>query len=478
MSISNILQDNSFKIYCGSLDTENIILNGSTLANPDNIVEIAPLSVLSNDKLVSGNSSNQIKTTNIDSSNDSLNIPNGKSYSINNNPMLFQNMGQYTVKAGMIFKNNINQIRTPYTVVSQVIDDGDFIGNNDLCIQNAINSLSVTGGSVFIKNGIYDIQNTINLLSNVNLIGETTQGCILYGNTLNPINNILKSSTQTIGQVINNISFSGKSLISHVDLDIIKSKISNCLFDGTGVSPLGLYLASSGIDLQPYNNIELCVFNNFTVYSIHTSININNSKVINCNFLNNIDSLTLIHVYNQSLGISYTNLIFEPCDICIYTETPIFCTSCLFVFCNICIKINIINTPIFPTGNFCFISGMKILNFGSLTDVIHSTVMNGEISNIYASDICFTGIYGACKGFSFYGLGTHQYNISNCNQIYGSITDGLGIINPSSFIKEGENISSVEPTCIYGTIYLDDGTNASGMTPKYRRFNGTIWQDL
>lgn len=182
MSISNILQDNSFKIYCGTLDTENITVAGVPVA-VDNLVQRTNANVLNANTLIAGDGTNIVKDTNIVVTDDNMNLPALKGYYIGNQNVLYDNAGVYTVEADLIQAHtaletnlirteainedlNINSTGTGSILLNSATDTGVRVlsssaTNGALYTSNLFNVAGVQTGTNFttehkpVVNGVY-----------------------------------------------------------------------------------------------------------------------------------------------------------------------------------------------------------------------------------------------------------------------------------------------------------------------------------
>lgn len=90
MSISNLFADNSYKLYCGELDTENLVVDGATFSG-NTLVTKGSADVLTANKIMVGDGTNVVKDSLADcDATGNINIPLDQGYYINSQPIVFQ----------------------------------------------------------------------------------------------------------------------------------------------------------------------------------------------------------------------------------------------------------------------------------------------------------------------------------------------------------------------------------------------------
>lgn len=99
MSISNLLVDNKFDLFCKSIDSETFILGGTSLPPIADLITRTAANVLTANTLIAGDGTNVVKDTLISVANNDMDIPAGKAYKINNVSVISEAAGVNTVSA-------------------------------------------------------------------------------------------------------------------------------------------------------------------------------------------------------------------------------------------------------------------------------------------------------------------------------------------------------------------------------------------
>lgn len=349
-------------------------------------------------------------------------------------------------------------------VVSNVGGGGNFTGDTEICINDAINS--ITGaGTVYIKAGTYTISNKIVLNNNVNIIGDGFNSNLVGNNC----DYIMQSVSDSPYQQISNIQFSGTSTVSHFQFNSSHGYIYSCFFHGT--TPIDLDVNDSG-STQQFFICNNCVFETSTNTHIFVSVNNWNLKIQNC-FFNNAS----IGVDNFGFSTQINNSLFVSNNISIQTNLGVSCNTTTFAVCAYGIVAAVITSPI-PLDNLIGLVNCSAASFGSSNSVLQCSVPTGLTCNYFIQNLVVFGLPLLGNALVVNGLGTHGINFYPSMSIMSVGTDGLGIISTDTNITQPNIALAVEPTAFYGMIYLDDGTNSLSGRPCFRRYNGVSWIDL
>lgn len=175
---------------------------------------------------------------------------------------------------------------TKYDSFVSVAQDGsgDFNGADETPIQNAINSISSTGGTILIKKGTYLISNSITLSSNIKLIGEGF-ATKLHGNAAV---NVIEAT------------------------DVSNIIIENILIDGLDTSNSGIRIiySSTGSDNIIINNVQSNQGLGYGIYAEYAT----NVLISNCICNDNSQGVT------EGRGIYLTNCDDSTISSCICND--------------------------------------------------------------------------------------------------------------------------------------------------------------
>lgn len=189
---------------------------------------------------------------------------------------------------------------------------GDFNGTTEVAINNAISSISSTGGIIFIKKGTYNISNPIKIFSNVVIQGEGKSTILFLPNTINK--NIIETNAVSLSYFeIKNLSINGNkanqtsaSTINGIYLEeasnflISETYISNSAYDGIRLNNCNNFKISNissdentNTGIQCYLGCEDGLIDNCKIISNgYAGIRLNESNkccISNVNAINNAD---------------------------------------------------------------------------------------------------------------------------------------------------------------------------------------------
>lgn len=262
------------------------------------------------------------------------------------------------------------------TYVAALDGSGDFAD-----IQEAINSLPSTGGTVYIKEGTYNIIQTITLnKNNISLVGVGNGTIIKANSDINAIEAISKTNLTIENLAIIGNSSTGAFTGNGIFFDGCNdSLIKNCWIS---LNNSGIYLRNSSTRLILTENI---IFSN-------TESGIECDTTINCIFSNNV-------IYSNSLRgmdlqISSTTCIISGNIITLNTSNGILITGSYNIFKGNVITSNGASGITTSGGDKNIISG----------NVINSNTGRGILLQLTTTDNIISG--NICNSNSSYGIST------------------------------------------------------------------------
>lgn len=349
----------------------------------------------------------------------------------------------------------------------------DYIGDTEAIINQAITDVAARGGgSIYIRVGAYTINEPIVLVQNITLLGDG----LLTRLVGNGVSNIIEQSTITLRSArLSGLHFEGTALNAGIYIRSESSSFNSLFFSLSSLA--GLELINSGAVTQ-FNKVVECNFGITTTTQIVLGENVNNSTIRDCLFNGAIgegqaDTCILDNGFST---VVQECLFLFPAQSAYKLRTRAIITDCIFVDCPICIDMVASDTTFgFVTGGVLVV-GSVIQNFGNAMHFYVSSVDAGNTEEVIIQNISIFQPLGGAT-FDISGDGDHVIQITNPSRIATVLKTGSGAISASSFVIQPPIAETTEPSpTIVGTIYLDDGTNRTGV--GYRRFNGASWDDL
>lgn len=359
----------------------------------------------------------------------------------------------------------------PFIVVATA-EPADYVCDgtaDDVQIQAAIDAVSALGGgTVFIKAGTYNIAATITFSSNVVIAGES------HSTILKPITNfnsiVLKSDGRINRSILRDFVIDGNTANQSTSGTGIEVDGYYNLFDNLWVvncKTYGLYLNPGGV-ASSENRIVDGRYNGDT-YSVYIGVGNNDFYVNNVSIYGGTHGL---HTEGGS-GRYEDVMVWGSSVCCIYTTYA---------------------------GDF-FNCKLGTSPIGLYIDGTAQNVI-GLYNGLGVTNIAFSGITDHCFymtiGATFQGyLRVNGWRGGSTNNHISLDGDGIkrihifavpfmataellaGTINDESVINQpGYPTATVPVAPVKGMIYLDDGTNTTTLQRGYRRYTGTVWQDL
>lgn len=380
-----------------------------------------------------------------------------------------------TVDAQGRITSAVNGAGIPFIIVSQPGGGGNYTGTTQQCIQDAIDFLTATGGHILILKGTYNISTPILLKPNVSISGETRASVIL--NATSTPNYIMDTGlvTPVNSQIIESLTFQNTVAVAAIRLIGGQNTIQNITFDCA--VPIQIKLTDDGATTTQFNNIVNCGFGDqATIKNIEISSRQWNTKISGC-FMNSAPAVPLYGVYTDGLSTTVIDCIMIFPGTGIRTSTTLLSTNNVFVGCGICIHSQITTANPVGVDQVVICNNSFLLSFGAITNFYVEDVSATFTGGITLNNLSYDSISG--DAFVFTGTGEHFYKIGGLGTIAAIDYDGLGSIRSDSYCNEPNSPQStpVTPTA-YGLLYLDSGANTSSGSIGWRRYNGTIYQDV
>lgn len=141
----------------------------------------------------------------------------------------------------VFYPKNIDQACVSVVVSN---DSGDYVGNTETAINDAINAIPNSGGTLVIKAGTYIINNPINLKSHLKIIGEGYSTILKLGSGVN--NNVMVGSLVDFSD-ISFLKIDGNSIENNSGNGLNLTKVRWSRFDNLWIGSC----AGNGIQCAP-----------------------------------------------------------------------------------------------------------------------------------------------------------------------------------------------------------------------------------
>ena len=313
---------------------------------------------------------------------------------------------------------------------------------DDVQIQAAIDSLSSTGGTVFIKKGTYDITASISLKSNISLVGEKN------------IKTIFKSNLSTDMLATEDVASAGS------DYCTIKEIYFDC--NDNNSSGIACYNARN-LDIESVIVSDVAGDTSADGYGIYLEdcddVRINNLRISN---VAQRDGLQLKGVYRANITNVYIDGVTTIYGIDIHNSTGRGdCKAILLDNINIddCARgIDLANSDDFQVSN------VHITNCTTLAIDIRGDIENCSLTNIY--------IKTCAAGIDTFNINTCQSIIMNnvfIDTINGTSKDGMYLRHSTNIVLSNVIIDNCNR---HGIYCLADATLMNNVVSSNNGTNG------
>ncbi len=358
-------------------------------------------------------------------------------------------------------------------VFTQIVaqdSSGTIKGSTGSTIQKAIDKVSaVGGGAVYVREGTYQVNRTIMLPNNVSLEMAGPNITILQANSI--AGSLIQSSERLSRTLVDGFRTTGSCTGAVIQLDgeLLAVKDVQIYTD----APIGFYFSDSGT-LNLLNTLYDCLVGSEVTSKPLWVSALNQEAQIEWLQVGTSESKVFPEygVFNEGFSTCLVNtVIFGGGVAAVYSTSAIFIQGSGVSNANVGYFLDVTapgGTPFNPVLN--------ILN-ATISNITESIVMHVTVG--LTAVLCVNGLSApGSGGFNFTGVGTHIVQVSGLDNTYDCKKDGGTVIDPASFINQGNKMTAVQPTPVLGVIYLDDGTNRTGGLPGWMRYNGAAYVNL
>jgi hypothetical protein len=319
-------------------------------------------------------------------------------------------------------------------------------------IQNAINVLPATGGTVLFPPGTYKVSSTINVGNGTSSSGSTIQGITLIGIGQPPM--LLPGFFGGFSQVapVHLEWTGGASTMISINGPLQGWAISNLWLDGGGSATTGIQITSA-----QYGDTENIVITGCTTSGIYST------TVAPFGLFLNTDSL-----HNTFRNISITAPLTSLFNCIVLTGTGTSAdTDCnVFINTTLCIPSGANNSSVGITLQACdsnLFYGLQIIN-ASGSSTSHGVVFDYTVANIMPTGNGFYGIDTKGAATPFFANSGTPASTARPNFLCGVI-EANGGVNPLNI----PNLSASLPVVVGGTILTaqTDAISATTLVTSY-----------